>query len=119
MSKIPYITTSSLNFSFSSSHIRREPPSFPTRRSSDLKGSSVTPDIGARKIRLRVAMDPILMLIYWAFPVRSEEHTSELQSPCKLVCRLLLEKKKQVTKWKMSRDRQLHRSTNRRMTTHP
>src|SRR2546426_7031544 len=27
------------------------------------------------------------------FP-RSEEHTSELQSPCNLVCRLLLEKKK-------------------------
>src|SRR5256885_3707763 len=28
--------------------------------------------------------------------VRSEEHTSELQSPCNLVCRLLLEKKKIV-----------------------
>src|SRR3989454_3344445 len=28
------------------------------------------------------------------FGVRSEEHTSELQSPCNLVCRLLLEKKK-------------------------
>src|SRR5256885_3838765 len=28
---------------------------------------------------------------------RSEEHTSELQSPCNLVCRLLLEKKKQHT----------------------
>src|SRR5256885_1723840 len=28
--------------------------------------------------------------------LRSEEHTSELQSPCNLVCRLLLEKKKQV-----------------------
>src|SRR2546426_7375927 len=28
---------------------------------------------------------------------RSEEHTSELQSPCNLVCRLLLEKKKQNT----------------------
>src|SRR2546426_9324777 len=27
-------------------------------------------------------------------PCRSEEHTSELQSPCNLVCRLLLEKKK-------------------------
>src|SRR5256885_4549186 len=27
-------------------------------------------------------------------PGRSEEHTSELQSPCNLVCRLLLEKKK-------------------------
>src|SRR5256885_12960165 len=30
------------------------------------------------------------------FP-RSEEHTSELQSPCNLVCRLLLEKKKKRT----------------------
>src|SRR5256885_10861693 len=28
---------------------------------------------------------------------RSEEHTSELQSPCNLVCRLLLEKKKHTT----------------------
>src|SRR6266446_8007763 len=28
---------------------------------------------------------------------RSEEHTSELQSPCNLVCRLLLEKKKNKT----------------------
>src|SRR2546426_4652218 len=27
-------------------------------------------------------------------PCRSEDHTSELQSPCNLVCRLLLEKKK-------------------------
>src|SRR5256885_11081032 len=29
-------------------------------------------------------------------PGRSEEHTSELQSPCNLVCRLLLEKKKKT-----------------------
>src|SRR5256885_11952353 len=29
--------------------------------------------------------------------LRSEEHTSELQSPCNLVCRLLLEKKKNTT----------------------
>src|SRR5256885_3607028 len=29
---------------------------------------------------------------------RSEEHTSELQSPCNLVCRLLLEKKKRETR---------------------
>src|SRR5580658_11297598 len=40
----------------------------------------------------------------WAAPgfgrdcARSEEHTSELQSPCNLVCRLLLEKKKNITK---------------------
>src|SRR5256885_15779183 len=32
----------------------------------------------------------------WNNPYRSEEHTSELQSPCNLVCRLLLEKKKHI-----------------------
>src|SRR5256885_10995079 len=32
-------------------------------------------------------------------PARSEEHTSELQSPCNLVCRLLLEKKKKHTEY--------------------
>src|SRR5256885_2763777 len=35
--------------------------------------------------------------VFHLFPTiisRSEEHTSELQSPCNLVCRLLLEKKK-------------------------
>src|SRR5215467_15992167 len=32
-------------------------------------------------------------------PARSEEHTSELQSPCNLVCRLLLEKKKKIEKY--------------------
>src|SRR5256885_6440335 len=32
----------------------------------------------------------------FAVPMRSEEHTSELQSPCNLVCRLLLEKKKKT-----------------------
>src|SRR2546426_6377614 len=38
---------------------------------------------------------------------RSEEHTSELQSPCNLVCRLLLEKKK---KTKSSQHRVLQNS---------
>src|SRR5256885_3147112 len=42
---------------------------------------------------------PSLVSNYWPQAVsrpdlRSEEHTSELQSPCNLVCRLLLEKKK-------------------------
>src|SRR5256885_4332418 len=36
---------------------------------------------------------------------RSEEHTSELQSPCNLVCRLLLEKKKIVNKSRSSMTR--------------
>src|SRR2546426_6036664 len=35
---------------------------------------------------------------------RSEEHTSELQSPCNLVCRLLLEKKKRAQRSKILRD---------------
>src|SRR5256885_13207450 len=34
---------------------------------------------------------------------RSEEHTSELQSPCNLVCRLLLEKKKHYTVYSTQR----------------
>src|SRR5256885_9040406 len=37
---------------------------------------------------------PQSLLTYRRLPGRSEEHTSELQSPCNLVCRLLLEKKK-------------------------
>src|SRR5438876_7966893 len=36
--------------------------------------------------------------------VRSEEHTSELQSPVHLVCRLLLEKKKTKIKWPIRYD---------------
>src|SRR5256885_6655346 len=36
---------------------------------------------------------------------RSEEHTSELQSPCNLVCRLLLEKKKQRAQTHAASDR--------------
>src|SRR5256885_15604196 len=37
---------------------------------------------------------PITAIFVVSFRDRSEEHTSELQSPCNLVCRLLLEKKK-------------------------
>src|SRR2546426_5105215 len=37
---------------------------------------------------------PDLNIAKRLYPARSEEHTSELQSPCNLVCRLLLEKKK-------------------------
>src|SRR5256885_7665034 len=50
---------------------------------------------------------------------RSEEHTSELQSPCNLVCRLLLEKKKNITEMTGVLDRLLqptlpaHRSASR------
>src|SRR5256885_7652891 len=46
---------------------------------------------------------------------RSEEHTSELQSPCNLVCRLLLEKKKNKTNAQASPSIETHRSST---TTH-
>src|ERR1039457_5888686 len=42
--------------------------------------------------RLQKAWEPVDLVE----AVRSEEHTSELQSPCNLVCRLLLEKKKKT-----------------------
>src|SRR5256885_8692352 len=42
---------------------------------------------GGRPMRFIDSIEPI-------GEQRSEEHTSELQSPCNLVCRLLLEKKK-------------------------
>src|SRR2546429_6962768 len=44
---------------------------------------------------LRSVIDcPKEIKVWWATPTRSEEHTSELQSRLHLVCRLLLEKKK-------------------------
>src|SRR5688500_19187735 len=86
----------------------RDPHSFPTRRSSDLAAAgrieehavhghasdrqlhrrSVARAAEVRAVRhhARRCWKPGLQ--------RSEEHTSELQSPCNLVCRLLLEKKK-------------------------
>src|SRR5207249_11986596 len=49
-----------------------------------------------------LAPDALRTLARWALPafgdVRSEEHTSELQSRFDLVCRLLLEKKKENTR---------------------
>src|ERR1039457_7562520 len=43
-----------------------------------------------------------------AFNYRSEEHTSELQSPCNLVCRLLLEKKKKEKQHRSTAANQTH-----------
>src|SRR5256885_13019072 len=41
---------------------------------------------------------------------RSEEHTSELQSPCNLVCRLLLEKKKKKNPHRLTRNESTRQS---------
>src|SRR6266536_3895669 len=43
--------------------------------------------------------------------MRSEEHTSELQSRVDLVCRLLLEKKKKKVNWSLAEKRQIRTST--------
>src|SRR5205807_5095909 len=51
-------------------------------------------DIGERIATLLNLKIPDTLLGKLAMLPRSEEHTSELQSPCNLVCRLLLEKKK-------------------------
>src|SRR2546426_7428327 len=50
--------------------------------------------------RLRILFPSLPLILYTTLApqtaARSEEHTSELQSPCNLVCRLLLEKKKKT-----------------------
>src|SRR3989454_3244437 len=51
-----------------------------------------------RKVLADLAVrDPVAFEQLAEVAKRSEEHTSELQSPCNLVCRLLLEKKKNTT----------------------
>src|SRR5690606_41837540 len=85
-------------------------PSFPTRRSSDLSEDRVDPSrdvevVDVVQLRLRGpqarAAQRLVHLLRGVRQerreqrVRSEEHTSELQSRENLVCRLLLEKKKQ------------------------
>src|SRR5256885_10478372 len=42
----------------------------------------------------RTPLSMVPLRLWSTISQRSEEHTSELQSPCNLVCRLLLEKKK-------------------------
>src|SRR5688500_20223379 len=92
---------SSYSLSFSLS--LRALPSFPTRRSSDLGSQPRRGGVGfggdqlpVSPPRRRPAERPNNRPDAGraADDLRSEEHTSELQSPCNLVCRLLLEKKK-------------------------
>src|SRR5436190_17237294 len=77
----------------------QELPSFPTRRSSDLRGRTRPGGASARRPRRRLTPRGPRECPRGSPPgrgraIRSEEHTSELQSHSDLVCRLLLEKKK-------------------------
>src|SRR2546426_8564739 len=67
----PYTTLFRSSFWYGPAAPKGWPPSTSTRDSTDTRRTSARVDV-----------------------LRSEEHTSELQSPCNLVCRLLLEKKK-------------------------
>src|SRR5699024_12847925 len=72
--------------------------SFPTRRSSDLsavmRSSSTNTSAIPFSAPNRISSWGRLSTIQVPMAARSEEHTSELQSRFDLVCRLLLEKKK-------------------------
>src|SRR5207249_9128034 len=106
----------SLHFSFNSSPTIRYLHSFPTRRSSDLKFVTeakakgpplspietlvINPPPRLVQSKLAKALLPTATVPKSKFDaeIRSEEHTSELQSRFDLVCRLLLEKKKKKIK---------------------
>src|SRR5690606_41623389 len=69
--------------------------SFPTRRSSDLR--ELVEHLQGRDVTVLLAAVPPRHEAALARSTRSEEHTSELQSRENLVCRLLLEKKKNIS----------------------
>src|SRR2546427_837004 len=82
-------------------------PSFPTRLSSDLVQNLLTFARQHKPERTPTSVNQVLddtlelrgyELRVRGIDVRSEEHTSELQSQSNLVCRLLLEKKKSPTR---------------------
>src|SRR5438034_7140553 len=77
-------------FFFLGSGDHRDLHSFPTRRSSDLRRSRAGEPV--ERVPQRADFEPPRIRSVGA--ARSEEHTSELQSHSDLVCRLLLEKKK-------------------------
>src|SRR5437763_9993591 len=81
-------------FLFKAYCAHRDLHSFPTRRSSDLRWSAPAGSSAASSSTVPVWACVSRPTRYvGSGPSRSEEHTSELQSPMYLVCRLLLEKK--------------------------
>src|SRR5438093_13743304 len=88
-----------ISFFFYCSRHHRHLPSFPTRRSSDLTRVRCVSASISSSGALRTTSGSLLSSVRCRFSraARSEEHTSELQSLTNLVCRLLLEKKKQRT----------------------
>src|SRR5688500_17201944 len=79
-------------------HVQRLPLSFHERYTSGKTISRLTSDVEALAELLEEGLDNLVTALFSVLTigvvlvVRSEEHTSELQSPCNFVCRLLLEK---------------------------
>src|SRR2546426_2632586 len=63
-----------------------------------VNSSSAPTDRAFGAFKINLDEHPPAVTVSWRsrMSMRSEEHTSELQSPCNLVCRLLLEKKKNM-----------------------
>src|SRR5215467_8463198 len=108
-SAIAHLAETVVPFVAMANGLRRYGLSAPTIHHADLEhGFLILEDLGDERVvsgdppapmveRYETAVDVLLALhtqpLPDTLPVRSEEHTSELQSPCNLVCRLLLEKK--------------------------
>src|SRR5699024_12547266 len=96
---ISFLLVHYVSFVFYSSPVHLLLLSFPTRRSSDLPHAYIDSNIlGFTNVLEACRHNNVKHLIYASsssvYGARSEEHTSELQSRFDLVCRLLLEKKK-------------------------
>src|SRR5256885_5762085 len=85
----PYTTL----FRSGPTRVRSAPPVEPMSRPEPLPEHDLEELLGGRLLAL-VGGLAVLVGLAFLVALRSEEHTSELQSPCNLVCRLLLEKKK-------------------------
>src|SRR5256885_17254114 len=89
----------SFRFFFFFLMIRRPPRSTLFPYTTLFRSPQLPPARAAAGVRLALGLNAAFVLLLGLLPgpqtqQRSEEHTSELQSPCNLVCRLLLEKKK-------------------------
>src|SRR5256885_9787545 len=73
--------------------IRRPPRSTLFPYTTLFRSREIDPNALLAYVKFRYCPEPLTLFKH--VHRRSEEHTSELQSPCNLVCRLLLEKKKQ------------------------
>src|SRR5256885_9616075 len=78
--------------------VRRKLRSWTARASRTINTPSIPHDTVTIPARIFKASMQVSKMIGTKNTTRSEEHTSELQSPCNLVCRLLLEKKKTLHK---------------------